>query len=59
MVVIDGDVSTNDMVTLMTNGSSGQIDENFQEAMEYLCSELARMMAKDGEGATKLLEISC
>jgi glutamate N-acetyltransferase / amino-acid N-acetyltransferase len=57
MVVIDGDVSTNDMVTLMADGSSGQIDENFQEALEYLCSELARMMAKDGEGATKLMEV--
>lgn len=57
MVVIDGDVSTNDMVTLMADNTSGQIDENFQEALEYLCSQLALMMVKDGEGATKLMEV--
>ena len=33
------------------------IDENFQEALEYVCSQLARMIAKDGEGATKLMEV--
>ncbi len=57
MVVVDGDVSTNDIVIIMANGSSGRIDENFQEALEYLCSKLARMIAKDGEGATKLMEV--
>jgi glutamate N-acetyltransferase/amino-acid N-acetyltransferase len=58
MVVVDGDESTNDTVILMANGRSGQkIDENFQEGLEYLCFELARMMAKDGEGATKFMEV--
>ena len=58
MVVVDGDESTNDTVVLMANGSSGtNIDENFQEALEYVCSQLARMIAKDGEGATKFMEV--
>lgn len=57
MVVVDGDESTNDTVVLLANGKSGaEIDENFQEALEYLCSKLARMMATDGEGATKFME---
>jgi glutamate N-acetyltransferase/amino-acid N-acetyltransferase len=41
----------------MANGSSGRIDENFKEALEFLCSNLARMIAKDGEGATKLMKV--
>lgn len=58
MIVVDGDESTNDTVVLMANGSSGgSIDENFQKALEYVCSRLARMIAKDGEGATKLIEV--
>ena len=56
MVVIDGDVSTNDTVILMANGKSGRIDHKFHEALEYLCRGLSRMMAQDGEGATKLIE---
>jgi glutamate N-acetyltransferase / amino-acid N-acetyltransferase len=57
MVVIDGDESTNDMALIVTDGSSGAIDENFHEALEYLCTELAKMIAKDGEGATKFMEV--
>ena len=58
MIVVDGDESTNDTVVLMTDGSAGgSIDENFQKALEYVCSRLARMIAKDGEGATKLIEV--
>ena len=57
MVVVDGDESTNDTVVLMSSGNSGEIDENFQEALEYLCIELAKMMAKDGEGETKYMEV--
>jgi glutamate N-acetyltransferase/amino-acid N-acetyltransferase len=58
MVVVDGDESTNDTVVLMASGSSGgSVDENFQEALEYLCSQLTRMIAKDGEGASKLMEV--
>lgn len=58
MVVVDGDESTNDTVILMANGKSdANIDENFYEALEYLCCQLASMMAKDGEGATKFMEV--
>lgn len=57
MVVVDGDESTNDMVVLMANGKSGKIDSNFQEALNFLCKALAKMMAKDGEGATKFMEV--
>lgn len=58
MVVVDGDESTNDTVVLLANGRSGAvINDEFQEALEYLCSKLARMMAKDGEGATKFMEV--
>lgn len=58
MVVVDGDESTNDTVILMANGESGEpINENFEEALEFVCCELARMMAKDGEGATKFMEV--
>jgi len=58
MFVVDGDESTNDMVVLMANGKSGEIDQNFQEALEFVCQELAKMMAKDGEGATKYMEVT-
>ena len=58
MVVVDGDESTNDTVILMSNGKSGKIDEKFQEALDFVCIELAKMMAKDGEGATKYMEVT-
>ena len=57
MVVVDGDESTNDTVILMSSGNSGKIDGNFQEALDYVCIELAKMMAKDGEGETKYMEV--
>lgn len=57
--IVDGDTSTNDIAALLANGLAGNkdVDENFQEALNYVTRELARMIAKDGEGATKLLEI--
>ena len=63
MVSIDGDTSTNDTMTLMANGMAGNtlIDsENedyglFYEALEAMCIQLARMIAADGEGASRLL----
>lgn len=58
MVVVDGDESTNDTVILLSNGKSGKIDEKFQEALDFVCIELAKMMAKDGEGATKYMEVT-
>ena len=58
MLVIDGDESTNDITLIMSNGKSGRIDEKFQHALDFVCIEMAKMMAKDGEGATKYLEVT-
>ncbi|NOZ77327.1 MAG: bifunctional ornithine acetyltransferase/N-acetylglutamate synthase [Euryarchaeota archaeon] len=60
MTVVDGDMSTNDMVCLLAGGTAGNkdIDENFQKALDRVCRELARMIARDGEGATKYLEVT-
>ncbi|WP_405303605.1 bifunctional ornithine acetyltransferase/N-acetylglutamate synthase [Methanobrevibacter sp.] len=63
MIVVDGDESTNDTCLMMANGASGvevvrngEIDSNFQDALNYLCIDLAKKMARDGEGATKFIE---
>ena len=63
MIVVDGDESTNDTCLMMANGASGvevvrdgKVDSNFQDALNYLCTDLARKMARDGEGATKFIE---
>ena len=61
---IDGDTSTNDIVILQANGLAGNSEitcenedyEIFKEALYKVMSELTKMLAKDGEGATKLLE---
>jgi len=65
MISVDGDTSTNDMVVLMANGmaknpvitSDSQYYELFQKAITEICITLAKMIAKDGEGATKLIEV--
>ncbi|RAP54304.1 MAG: bifunctional ornithine acetyltransferase/N-acetylglutamate synthase [Methanosphaera sp. rholeuAM130] len=60
MVVVDGDESTNDTVILMaTNDVEAEYDENFQEALDYVCMSLAKQIAKDGEGAQKFMEVTC
>ncbi|NYT19116.1 MAG: bifunctional ornithine acetyltransferase/N-acetylglutamate synthase [Methanosarcinales archaeon] len=59
MVVVDGDTSTNDMVLLTATGASGvtpDIDE-FQQGLEHVLTDLAKQIAKDGEGATRLIEV--
>ena len=64
-ITVDGDMSTNDMVLVMANGLAGNapLTENSEEfqlfgaALEYVLIKLAKMIAKDGEGATKLIEI--
>ena len=64
MISIDGDTSTNDMVSILANGQSGNLeiteeDENyyiFKDALNAVTSALCQMIAKDGEGATKLIE---
>ena len=60
MVVVDGDESTNDTVLVMsTNEVKGEYDNNFQEALDYVCMSLAKQIAKDGEGASKFMEVVC
>ena len=64
MVSVDGDTSTNDMVSVMANGlarnkiidSEGADFDAFCEALHGVTSYLCKMIAADGEGATKLLE---
>lgn len=61
---VDGDTSTNDMVCVMASGTAGnklithedEDFESFENALYNIMMNLARMMAKDGEGATKLIE---
>lgn len=56
MVVVDGDTSTNDMVILTATGYKKCKIEEFQKGLEFVCIAFARMIARDGEGATKLIE---
>ena len=64
MITVDGDTSTNDTLLCMANGLAGNMaiaekgdDYNtFKEALSYVCVFLAKKMASDGEGATKLFE---
>jgi len=62
-ITVDGDTSTNDTVLIMANGKSGVvINDNdavqyFQNLLDQVMIELARLLVKDGEGATKLVEI--
>ncbi len=64
MVSVDGDTSTNDMLSVMANGKAGNSviecegeDFNaFKRALAMVTQKLCRLIAKDGEGATKLLE---
>ncbi|MCS7058632.1 MAG: bifunctional glutamate N-acetyltransferase/amino-acid acetyltransferase ArgJ [Meiothermus sp.] len=57
-VTVDADTSTNDMAVLMANGAAGPVDlEEFWRAVEGVAVELARKLARDGEGATKLLTV--
>lgn len=65
MISIDGDNSTNDTVLLMANGTAGGEPITvgsrkagiFQQALNKVCAYLAREAARDGEGATKLIEV--
>lgn len=56
MLSIDGDTSTNDTVLLTATGAQKCDVGTFGEALDNVCIELARMMARDGEGATKYFE---
>ena len=64
MVSVDGDTSTNDMVTVLANGMAGNAEitcegedfSAFMQALNTVTVHLCRMIAGDGEGATKMLE---
>lgn len=64
MITVDGDTSTNDTLLLMANGlagnekiaEKGEAYDTFVAALNFVCTFLARKMAGDGEGATKLFE---
>ena len=64
MITVDGDTSTNDTLLVMANGLAGNSKitekngdyETFKSALFFVCRHLARTMAKDGEGASKLFE---
>ena len=66
MISVDGDTSTNDTAIVLANGSAENAsidveDPNyyiFKEALKIVCIELAMQIAKDGEGATKLIEVN-
>ena len=67
---VDGDTSTNDTVIVMANGQAGNAEIGagsgdagasyalFSEALEALCVKLTRAMARDGEGATRLVTVT-
>lgn len=65
MISVDGDTSTNDTLLLLANGLAGNSEiteknedyEKFCKALNFVNTELAKMMAGDGEGATALFEV--
>ncbi len=62
-ISIDGDTSTNDTLLILANGVSGvtveteEQQEQFGDVLNTVCQSLARQMARDGEGATKLITL--
>jgi glutamate N-acetyltransferase/amino-acid N-acetyltransferase len=57
MLSVDGDQSTNDMVLLLSSGKKDCSLKDFQTALDAVTKNLAKMIAKDGEGATKFIEV--
>lgn len=68
-ISVDGDTSTNDTVLLLANGASGvYIDRRdwsvgsdyaiFSEALTHVCKELSKLIVRDGEGASKFIELT-
>ncbi|MHB1418821.1 MAG: bifunctional ornithine acetyltransferase/N-acetylglutamate synthase [Bacillota bacterium] len=65
MITVDGDTSPNDTLVVLANGIAGNpliMEENqdyqmFLDVLTYICTQLAKMIARDGEGATKLVEV--
>ena len=66
MITVDGDTSTNDTVIILANGLAGNAtldsgkpgSDDFENALEQVCIYLARQLARDGEGASKLIEVT-
>lgn len=62
-ITVDGDMSTNDTVLALANGASGvafapgTVAEALDQALEGICRELARMIVRDGEGTTKVIDL--
>lgn len=62
-ITVDGDTSTNDTVLILANGAAGNPDmdrkalEGFEAGLTTVLGDLARMVVKDGEGATKVVEV--
>lgn len=58
MVSVDTDTSTSDTVAIMANGLAGEVDHReFRQALTLMAMELAQELARDGEGATRLVEV--
>jgi glutamate N-acetyltransferase/amino-acid N-acetyltransferase len=65
MISVDGDTSTSDTVAVLASGAAGgppiaagsREAAAFERALTYVCTAVARMLARDGEGAQKLIEV--
>jgi glutamate N-acetyltransferase/amino-acid N-acetyltransferase len=65
MISVDGDTSTSDTVAVLANGAAGGTPiaagtreaAAFERALTYVCTTMARLLARDGEGAQKLIEV--
>ncbi|GGB46364.1 bifunctional ornithine acetyltransferase/N-acetylglutamate synthase [Fictibacillus barbaricus] len=65
-ITVDGDTSTNDMVLMLANGmgENEELNKNhpewelFLDALVLVCEDLGKLIAKDGEGASKLIEVN-
>jgi len=66
MISVDGDMSPSDTVLIMANGLAGnepissgsQMADTFQQALDKICIYLAKALVRDGEGATKFIEVT-
>jgi glutamate N-acetyltransferase/amino-acid N-acetyltransferase len=59
MLSIDTDTSTSDTCIAMANGLAGAVDKKrFSDTLQFACIEMTKMLARDGEGATKLLVVN-
>ncbi len=59
MLSVDTDTSTSDTCVIMANGLAGDVDEvHFQEVLQAGCIRMTEMLARDGEGATKMIKVN-